>query len=223
MKSKVLDSLAIKVVPFVAWLVTRIWFATCRVKVHGGEHLQGLLVADRPGIVTFWHYSLAPIAYFIGRYGGVAMVSSSKDGEYIARYLKCFGISAVRGSRNRQGTRALKELLRLCREGKNVALVADGSQGPARVAQPGAILLASRTGHPILPILWSASRCLTFRSWDRTAIPWPFSRVDVLYGEPIGVPAGLDGEGIEQYRLLLDERLNDMYRQVWAFHDKQEH
>lgn len=223
MKSKVLDSLAIKVVPFVAWLVTRIWFATCRVKVHGSEHLQGLLVADRPGIVTFWHYSLAPIAHFIGRYGGVAMVSSSKDGEYIARYLKCFGISAVRGSRNRQGSRALKELLRLCREGKNVALVADGSQGPARVAQPGAILLASRTGHPILPILWSASRCLTFRSWDRTAIPWPFSRVDVLYGEPIGVPAGLDGEGIEQYRLLLDERLNDMYRQVWAFHDKQEH
>ena len=223
MKSKVLDSLAIKVVPGIAWFITRLWFGTCRVKVHGGEHLQGVLVADRPGIVTFWHYSLVPIAHFIGRYGGVAMVSSSKDGEYIARFLKCFGISAVRGSRNRQGTQALKELLRHCKSGKNAALVADGSQGPARVAQPGSILLASRTGHPILPMLWSASRYLAFRSWDRTAIPWPFSRIDVLYGEPIEVPAGLDGEGIEQYRLLLDQRMNDMYRQVWAFQNKQEH
>lgn len=223
MKSRVLNAVALRVVPVAAWLLTRSWFGTCRVKVHGSEHLQGLLSAGRPGILTFWHYSLVLIIHLMWRYGGMAMVSSSKDGEYIARYIKCFGVLAVRGSRNRQGTRALKELLRHCREGKNVALVADGSQGPARIAQPGSILLSSRTGHPILPVVWSASRCLTIRSWDRTAIPWPFSRVDVLYGEPIEVPPGLDGDGIEEYRLLLEERLNEMYRQVWAFHQRQEH
>lgn len=218
-----LDSLAVKVVPVVAWLVTRLWFSTCRVKVHGGEHLQRVLTDDRPGILTFWHYSLVLIINLMWRYGGVAMVSSSKDGEYIANYLKCYGLSAARGSRNRQSTQALKELLRHCREGKNAVLVADGSQGPARVAQAGSILLASRTGNPILPMLWSASRYLTFRSWDRTAIPWPFAKVDVLYGEPIEVPTGLDGDGLEQYRLLLEERLNELYRQVWGFQGKKEH
>ncbi len=223
MKSRVINSVALRVVPVAVWFVTKIWFATCRVKVHGGEHLQASLDAERPIILSFWHYSLVLIFQLMWRYGGVAMVSSSKDGEYIDRYAKCYGLSTVRGSRNRQGIQALKELLRCCREGRNVALVADGSQGPARVAQPGSILLSSRTGNIILPVVWSASRYLAIRSWDKTAFPLPFSRVDVLYGEPISVPPGLNGDGIEEYRLQLEQRLNAMYRQVWGLHNKQEH
>jgi len=223
MKDGVLNRMGLRVIPSLVWLLTSIWFATCRVRVHGGEHLQATLAGNRTTILTFWHYSLLLVFPLMRRFRGVAMVSSSRDGDYIARYAECYGLETVRGSRNRQGIQALKELIRHCRQGRNTALVADGSQGPPLVAQPGSILLASRTGNPVLPVVWAASRYLAISSWDRTAFPWPFSRVDVFYGEPVAVPSELHSEGIEEYRQLLEDRLNRLYRQAWSLHGREQH
>ncbi len=55
----------------------------------------------------------------------------------------------MRGSRNRSGVRALKGLIDLMRQGYNAAIVADGSQGPPRVMQAGALLLAGKIGQAI--------------------------------------------------------------------------
>lgn len=223
MKDGLLYRVSLKVVPTAIWLVSKMWFATCRVREHGGEHRQSVTGGNRQVIATFWHYSLLVVFQLAREFSGVAMVSSSRDGEYIARFAQLCGFSAVRGSRNKQGVQALKELLTSCRAGRNTALVADGSQGPARVAQPGSILLASRTGIPILPVAWSASRYMTIRSWDRTAFPKPFATVDFIYGEPLLVPPGLKSEGIEEYRLLLENRLNALYEEMWAIYGRKEH
>jgi lysophospholipid acyltransferase (LPLAT)-like uncharacterized protein len=72
-------------------------------------------------------------------------------------------------------------------------------------------------------VAWSASRYLSIRSWDRTAFPKPFSRVEVIYGAPLEVPPDLDSEGIEEYRLRLEDRLNEMYAQSWSLQGKKEH
>ena len=153
----------------------------------------------------------------------MVMVSSSRDGEYIARLAHHFRFSTVRGSSNRKGVQALKDLIKATRSGSNTAMVADGSQGPPRVAQPGSILLASRSGAPIVPMAWSASRYLAIRSWDRTAFPKPFARVDFFVGEPLAVPPEIKGDGIEEYRLLLEERLNRLYREAWELHGRGAH
>ena len=71
--------------------------------------------------------------------------------------------------------------------------------------------------------MWSASRYLAFRSWDRTAIPQPFARVDFYYGEPLYVPAALKGAGIEEYRQLLQDRLNELYERAWRRHGRTGH
>lgn len=223
MNDGILYRVSLKVVPAAIWLVSKLWFATCRVREHGRERRQSVTGGNKQVIATFWHYSLLVVFQLAREFSGVAMVSSSRDGEYIARFARLCGFSAVRGSRNKQGVQALKELLKSCKEGRNTALVADGSQGPARVAQPGSILLASRAGIPILPVAWSASRYITIRSWDRTAFPKPFATVDFVYGEPIEVPPGLKSEGIEEYRLLLENRLNALYEEMWAIHGKKEH
>jgi lysophospholipid acyltransferase (LPLAT)-like uncharacterized protein len=223
MKDGLLQNLSLRIFPPVIALVLRFWFVTCRIKVHGGEHCRSTLDAKRPVIITFWHYSLLGVFPLLRKYSGAVMVSSSKDGEYIARFLEYLGFKTVRGSRNKQGAQALKDLIRLAKTGENTAIVADGSQGPPRVAQPGSILLASRTGIPILPMAWSASRYLSIRSWDKTSLPRPFSTVDFIYGEPFHVPSGLKSEGIEEYRLDLEERLNDLYLKMWKIHGRDEH
>ena len=219
----VLHRLSLRVVPWlVAWLI-RIWFSTCRVTVHGAEHRRDTLDAGRHIVASFWHYTMLFVFYQLRQESAVIMVSASRDGEYIARLAQELGFSTARGSRNNRGMQALKELLKAAAAGKNTAIVADGSQGPPRVAQPGAILLASRTGVPVLPMMWSASGYLAIPSWDRTAIPKPFAQVDYLYGEPLSVPPDLKAEGIEEYRLELENRLNELYRRAWLIHGREEH
>jgi lysophospholipid acyltransferase (LPLAT)-like uncharacterized protein len=223
MTEGVLNSLLLRVVPAsLAWLM-RLWFVTCRVRLHNPEKFYERLRTKQPMIASFWHYGIIYFFYFLRRNSAMVMVSASRDGEYIARLAKEFNFSVTRGSRNKKGAEALKKLFRAVRGGENGAIVADGSQGPALVAQPGAILLASRTGAPVLPMVWSASRYYTVPSWDRTVIPKPFSRVDYYFGEPLFVPAELKADGIETYRLLLEERLNGLYVRAWGQYNRAGH
>ena len=223
MTEGVLNSFLLRVVPVSLALLMRVWFATCRVRVHNPHNFPDPKNTGKPVIASFWHYSIVYLFYFVRGYKVTAMVSASRDGEYIARLAGQFGFTTARGSRNNKGVEGLKALFRAIRRGDNCALVADGSQGPARQAQPGAILLAARSGLPIIPMLWAAQSYFAVRSWDKTIIPKPFSRIDFYYGEPLFVPADLRAEGIEEYRLLLEKRLNGLYLLAWGQYNKVEH
>ncbi len=214
---------SLKVIPFVFVWLTRIWFSTCRLTVHGQEHMDQIKAAGTPAIASFWHYGVLYILYFFRKESGVAMVSASRDGEYISRVVEKLGNETVRGSRKKGGMQAIIKLIRAVREGKNAILVADGSQGPARIAQAGSLMLAAKTGVPVLPMAWSCNRYKRFGSWDGTAVPLPFSRIDFFYGEPLLVPPGLKEEQVEEYRQELEKRLNDLYAQAWALQGKAEH
>lgn len=223
MTEGVVNSILLRLAPLTLALVMRLWFSTCRVRVHDGENFLDPRRTGKPIIVSVWHYALFYQLYVLRGHRATVMVSASRDGEYIARLVSYFGFSAARGSRNHRGVEGLKTLFRAVREGMSCALVADGSQGPPRVAQPGTVLLASRSGLPIIPTLWSAAHYFTVRSWDRTAIPLPFSRVDFYFGEPLLVPDQLSAEGIEDYRQLLETRLNELYHRAWQVYGKNGH
>jgi len=225
LRKKALYRAALVLGPLLFKLLTGLLFLTCRFDWHGREHLDRLNREKQPLIAAFWHYSVFLILYLSqGKRKWVAMVSASKDGEYVARIVESFGFEAVRGSRNRGGVGALKEMIRAMRErGLSAAIVADGSQGPPLVAQPGAVMLAGRTGVPILPVTMAADRYWSFRSWDRTVLPKPFARIVMRVGEPFSIPEGLGSEELEGYRLELDRRLMQLYRESWAAFGREEH
>ena len=58
-----------------------------------------------------------------------------------------------------------------------------------------------------------ARRRVVFNSWDRFVLPLPFSRMVVIYGEPLRVGSDDDGEAA---RLAIEERLNSITRQAEA-------
>jgi len=207
--------LLLVVVPWLYAGVSRVLFATCRVRVHGAENLER---CEAKCVAVFWHYSVFPIiAVNRGRdRGWAAMVSASDDAEFVARILARQGVVSVRGSRSRGGLAALKGLIGLMHQGYNAVIVADGSHGPAKVMQAGAILLASKSAAPILPMAVAADRYWVFRSWDRTLLPKPFARLDLWYGEPMIVPEKAGAEEIERCRLEMEQRLNGLYAQAWA-------
>lgn len=223
MKDGFLYQLSLRLLPFVFVWLTRVWFSTCRITTHGQHFRDQIDAGGKPAIASFWHYTILFIFYYMRKDSGVAMVSASKDGEYISRVAGKLGYATVRGSRKKGGLQAIKSLVRHMRAGQNAAIVADGSQGPARVLQAGCIVLASHAGAPVLPMLWSCNRYKRFGSWDGTALPLPFSRIDFFYGEPLYVPPKIKSEDVEQYRLILENRLNDLYDEAWKLHGKKEH
>ena len=207
--------LSLVVIPHLYTLMCRILFATCRFTHNGKEYFHGE-TAPPQLIVTLWHYSIFYTIQLYKKRKWTAMVSASKDGEYVARTLETIGFETARGSTGKRGVGALKGMLTSIKKGKSAAIVADGSQGPALIAQGGAALLASRSGLPMVPIVWAADRYIAFRSWDRTVLPKPFSKISVWYGKPIYVPKGCKTDELEEYREKLDSVMNDLYNKAWG-------
>ncbi len=113
---------------------------------------------DAQVIFSFWHGRILMMPFMkISRPTSV-MVSRHKDGELIARVVKYFGINSSRGSTTRGGVSALKELIKLAREGFCIAFTPDGPRGPRYIVQSGVIQAAKATGLPIYPITYSARK-----------------------------------------------------------------
>ncbi len=180
-------------------------------------------VDNQPVIAGFWHFSILYLFHHLRSFSATVMVSASHDGEYIAKIANLLGLKTVRGSSNRRGVRALKMLIGELLKGSNAGIVADGSQGPALQVQPGMILLASKTGRSILPMTWSASHYITFKSWDKTVLPLPFSCIYMYYGQPFYVPEKISSDQVEQYRQQLEVIFKDLYSQAWNEVGKKQH
>jgi lysophospholipid acyltransferase (LPLAT)-like uncharacterized protein len=92
-------------------------------------------------------------------------------------------------------------------EGCSVALTADVPK-VSRIAGIGIIKLAQLSGRPILPVAVVTSRRKVLDNWDRTAINLPFSRLAMVGGEIVTVPADADGGTLESCRQALERDLD---------------
>ena len=180
---------------------------TLRWRVEGLQHFDAILASGRQPVMAFWHGRILSAAFYFRRRGIVVITSENFDGEWIARIIERFGYGTARGSTTRGGLKAMLQLKRDLAQGKPAGFTVDGPRGPARVAQPGAVWLASRTGNPVLPFHLEASSHWTLRSWDRTQIPKPFSTVALVVAEPLEVPREATDEQMESARQELERRL----------------
>ena len=180
----------------------------------GVEHLAQATADGRQPIFAFWHGRiLAATLYFRDR-GIIVITSENFDGEWIARIIRRFGYGTARGSSSRGGAKALVKLRQDMRAGAPAAFTVDGPRGPARVAQPGAVWLASATGNPIVPFHIEADRFWTTRSWDRHQIPRPGAQISVAIGPAITVAPKADEATIDSARQELERSLARLERQA---------
>ena len=183
---------------------------TLRWRVSGIEHLDEIRNSGRQPVMAFWHGRILSATYYFRRRGIVVVTSENFDGEWIARIIERFGYGTARGSTSRGGQRALLSLKRALAEGKAAGFTVDGPRGPTGCAQPGAVWLAGATGNPLLPFHLEADRYWMARSWDRTQIPKPFSRVALVVGPPIDVPPDADEQILETKRSELEQALHGL-------------
>jgi lysophospholipid acyltransferase (LPLAT)-like uncharacterized protein len=180
---------------------------TWRVRWSGAENLKKALQKSGRVLFVFWHSRLLGLCY-THRFRNIGiMVSKSFDGEWIARIVGHLGYRVFRGSASKAGAAALLEMIR-SDNGGNLALTVDGPHGPAEKVKPGAIMLASSSGLPLVPITCRASRFWRLRSWDRFIVPKPFSTVEVVMGEPLLVPGNIERDDLEKFMSELENVIN---------------
>lgn len=167
-------------------------------------------------IFALWHGELLPPTFRHRRTDIVTLASQSGDGEYITRVLHHWGFHVVRGSSSRGGDTALRELIRLVRGGRSIAITCDGPRGPRRQLKHGVLQIAQLTGAPLVPVGSAASRAWRLRSWDRFVVPRPFSRICVAYGDSERVPRGTRADELPALAAHFEARLEEMTRRAEA-------
>src|SRR6266496_2138740 len=207
------DRLLIRSADFVFFILIKLIGRTVRFEVEGWDNWES---ASRDGgipIYTCWHNRVFLATYFFRRRRIVVMTSQSFDGEYIARFIQRFGYGAARGSSTRGGVGAIVEMARLMRAGCPAGFTIDGPKGPRYEAKMGAVLLAKKSGHPILPFTITCERFWEARkSWDKFQVPKPFTRARVDIARPIYVPADADEETLSAKRDELQRALDEVNR-----------
>src|SRR6266705_2926420 len=184
------ERLMIRAADLAFFIAIKLIGRTVKFEIDGWENWEAASRDGKIPIYTFWHDRVFLATYFWQRRAIVVMTSRSFDGEYIARFIQRFGYGAARGSSTRGATGAVVEMVRLMRAGSPAGFTIDGPKGPRYVAKMGSVLLAKKTGHPILPFTITAARFWeATKSWDRFQVPKPFTRARVEIAAPIYVSA----------------------------------
>jgi hypothetical protein len=164
--------------------IIKLLMGTLRIKVYNKENLLSARKSSGKVIYTFWHNRMLIPAY-THRYQHVhVLISQHQDGEYIARVITGLGFGTIRGSSRRGGVKALKEAVAISKE-YDIAITPDGPTGPKEIVKDGALLIAYKTGKPIIPGIFIMKSKWQLKSWDNFMIPKPFSPVKMIYGKPI--------------------------------------
>jgi len=204
--------LMIRLADLVFYFLISIIGRSVRFEVTGWENHEALERQGGLPIYVFWHDRIFLTTYWWRKRRIVVLTSQSFDGEYIARFIQRFGYGAVRGSSTRGGVGAVIEMVRLMRAGCTTSVVTDGPKGPRYVAKTGALLLAKKTGQPVLPVTMSTHRYWTLPSWDAFQIPKPFTRARVIIAPPIYVSPDADDAALEAKRDELQRALDEINR-----------
>ena len=208
------DRLLIRAADAAFYVVIKLLGATIRFEVEGWQNFEAASRDDSLPIYCFWHNRIFLGTYFWRKRQIIVMTSQSFDGEYIARFIQRFGYGAARGSSTRGAIGAMIEMVRLMRAGRATGFTVDGPRGPRYEAKMGPIVLAKKTGHPVLPFTISVKSFWEIRStWDRTQIPKPFTRARVIIAPPIYVPADADDDALNAKRDELQRTLDALVQE----------
>ena len=136
-----------------------------------------------------------------------AMVSASRDGQYLSDFLKHFSIRTLRGSSSRKGANALLGAINAIDNKCNVIITPDGPRGPKYRIKKGAVMMASKTGAPLVPVTINSSKCWQLKSWDNFQIPKPGAKLTLIIGDPINVPQNINDSTLEDLRIKVEQAL----------------
>ncbi len=168
-------------------------------------------------IYVFWHENILMPLFLRGHSNISMLLSRHADANVLDRVARMMGFGVVRGSTFRGGSAALRELAERAATG-SLTITPDGPRGPRRRLAAGCVFLASTLGIPIVAMGLGYDRPWRAGTWDRFAIPRPFSRARGVVSRAIRIPPELDRDGIERHRQGIERLLTHLSTEAetWA-------
>jgi lysophospholipid acyltransferase (LPLAT)-like uncharacterized protein len=191
------------VVALSIWIFLVMLQATCKIRRQNNIDICG----QHNFVYSLWHrfWFLWTVSFIRSHRRHAWLQHSAAYMKPIHIGLKLMGIRVLLGSGGEEGRKAASDLVDLLRQGWSTVISPDGPHGPQGVMKRGVLHVALQSGVPILPVRFIASRTFALPSWDKKPLPLPFSRVTVVFGEPITVT---EGNFEEAARILADKMTN---------------
>lgn len=174
-----------------------------------------------PCVYAMWHAHQCCVHGLPDRANCNVLVSRSRDGQIIANVVEKWGFKVIHGSKGKKGSvEATLQMIHALEHGECCAIMVDGPKGPAKVVKDGAIKIAKKAGVPIVPVFWYSPNLtfLKFPSWDGFRIPFFWTKLINIYGEPIYVDADNDKAQDEEVRLKVQRSLEKLEKEAPKAH-----
>lgn len=163
------------------------------------------LLKEKSVLFAIWHSELAYGIRIFGEYKPIkALASPHGDARILRRLIQLFGYKTIDGSSNKQAASALRSIISDLKLGINIVITPDGPRGPAKQINSSMTKLAHKYGYKLFAVSCQPQNCFKLNSWDKMMIPKPFSKVKVIFSNPIS----LSGKPSEDDALLA-EKLNN--------------
>ncbi len=200
-------------------------YRTMRWRQENREAAEQVWDAGGGVMLCFWHsrIPMSPECWPLERaQEGRALISLSRDGEFIAQTMEKLGFPAIRGSRakatdpakDKGGSAAFRDIIRWVKSGKMIAITPDGPRGPAEVMGEGPPTIARVSGVPVLLAGFACSPAIRLNSWDRMMIPLPFGRGAIVWDGPLQAPSDADAATLEALKADWGARLSVVTRRA---------
>jgi hypothetical protein len=168
-------------------------------------------------VLAFWHGTMLLPWYFNRNKDFVALVSKSKDGELLAKILKNWGYEVLRGSSSNDGNTVLRTMIDYSINDRTIAITPDGPRGPIYKMKPGAVITAKKSNVPLILAGIGIKRKKILKSWDKFEIPALFSKVKIVYSNPIFFKDDLTFKETSDMIIYCEKTLNELQEEAGRF------
>jgi hypothetical protein len=175
------------IIKYSAYFYIRLLFLTYRLKIEAETNKNINKILSK-GIFYFWHQNIISATYFFlkNKAIGHCIISPSKDGKIIGFIAQKLGFKVIYGSAYKDTIKLVRQTLDILDLNKKIAIVGDGSRGPAKKLQRGIIYFASKSRLPLIFVDCKPNISIKLnKSWDKFKIPLPFSKIYVKVHTPV--------------------------------------
>ena len=202
---------------YVLYILIQTLCKTLRIQTIGSESINSFIKEKGNFVLAFWHGTMV-IPWFAHRnLNLLAIISQSKDGDLLAKILRKWKYKVVRGSSSKGGEVALQIMIDHAKHECAVAITPDGPRGPNFKMKAGAVITAKKSGVPLVLVGVGYKSKTKLHSWDNFEVPLPFSKVQLVYSEPILIDKNLSRDETSKIILECEEKLNELQKRAKEF------
>ncbi|MDP3148430.1 MAG: lysophospholipid acyltransferase family protein [Ignavibacteria bacterium] len=202
---------------YVLYILIQTLCKTLRIQTIGSESINSLIIEKKNFVLAFWHGTMV-IPWFAHRnLKLLAIISQSQDGDLLAKILRKWNYKVVRGSSSKGGEVALQIMIDHAKHECAVAITPDGPRGPNFKMKAGAVITAKKSGVPLVLVGAGYKSKLKLHSWDNFEVPLPFSKVQLVYSEPILIDKNLTRDETSKIIFECEDKLNELQKRAQDF------